>query len=80
MMENMVGEIARTMQHDRRAQAEKNARLAEAERAHGPGTVGGRMRKRRTAIAKALIALATRLAPPVPESAPRPGIVTHPTS
>lgn len=80
MMENMVGEFARTAQDDRRAMAERDARLAEAERTRGTGMVGGRMHPQRAAIAKALIALATLLAPPIPDSAPQPGTMTDPTS
>lgn len=77
MMENMVSEVARAMQDDRRAQAAKQARIIEAERAHRPHAEGTRLRTHRAAIAKALMALATRLAPPAPTEAPRPGMATR---
>jgi hypothetical protein len=77
MMENMIGELARTTQSDRRAQAARNGRIAEAIAADGPNSHGSRMRARRAAIAKALIALAARLAPPVPDGSTRPTMVTQ---
>jgi hypothetical protein len=77
MMENMIGDIARTMQSDRRAQAARNERIAEAIATHRPNAQGNRMRARRAAIAKALIALAARLAPPVPDSNARPTVLTQ---
>jgi len=80
MMENMVGEFARTMQSDRRMQAAKDARMAEAEHAHSPGALGSRICKRRAVIAKALITLATRIAPPMPQGAPRPGMMADLTN
>ena len=69
MMENMIGDIARTMQNDRRAEAARNERVFEAIAAHGPDSQGRRMRACRATIAKALIIFAARLAPPVPEEA-----------
>jgi hypothetical protein len=72
MMENLIGDIARTMQNDRRAQAARNERIVEAIEGQGPDPRGGEMRARRAAIAKTLMALAARLAPPVPEGTPRP--------
>jgi hypothetical protein len=80
MMENMVCEIARTMQSDRRAQSANAALLAEAERIHDPAAPSSRMRTRRAAIAKALTALATRIAPPAPEGGARPGMVADLTT
>ncbi len=76
MMENMIGDVARTMQDDRRAAAARRTRLAEAESMYVPHAQGTRLRKRRAAIAKALQALAMRLAPPPPATAPRPTMVT----
>ena len=71
MMENMIGDLARTMQSDRRAQSARNERIAEA--------LDGRTRARRAAIAKALMALAMRLSPPIPDSVPRPTMATNVT-
>lgn len=64
MMESMIGDVARAMQDDRRAEAAKQARIIEAERAHLPHARSKRLRERRAAIAHVRIALALRLAPP----------------
>lgn len=77
MMENMIGEVARTMQSDRRAQAARNERLAEALDGQGPDPIGSRIRRRRAAIAKVLVALAMRVAPPVSQGASRPTMVSQ---
>lgn len=77
MMENMIGDVARTMQDDRRAAAARRARLAEAQSVYQPHAHGARLRKRRAAIAKALQALAMRLAPPPPVTASRPTMATR---
>ena len=70
MLDNMIGDIARAMQEDRRAEATKQARILEAEQAYRPYAYGTRRRKYRAAIAAALMALAMRLAPPAPAAAP----------
>jgi hypothetical protein len=77
MMENMIGEVARAMQDDRRRQETSNERIAEALSPYGSKLHGSRMRARRAAIARALIALAARLEPPTLQEAPRPTIVTQ---
>jgi hypothetical protein len=77
MMENMIGDLARTMQDDRRTRAAHNERIAEAIEGERPDALGGRARKRRAAIAKALMALAMRLAPPMGEGAPLSTISTQ---
>ncbi len=79
MMENMVSEVARAIQDDRRAQAAKRARIIEAAEAHRPHAQGARLRARRAAIAKALMALAPRLAPSAPTEAPHSGMETRAT-
>jgi hypothetical protein len=71
MMENMIGDLARVMQEDRRARAATQAHITEAERAYRPHSPRARLRERRAAIANMLIALATRLAPPATAEAPR---------
>ncbi|GEM_PF-4310635 len=79
MLDYMTGEVAQAIQDDRRAQAAKRARVAEVEEAHRPHGQGARMRERRAAVAKALQALAMRLAPPAPAGTPHPGIATRAT-
>jgi hypothetical protein len=70
MLDNMIGDIARAMQDDRRAEAMKQARLVEAEQARLPYAHGVRQRKYRAAIAAALMAFAMRLAPPTSAATP----------
>lgn len=77
MMENMIGDLARTIQDDRRTQAAYNERIAEAIEGERPDALGGRTHRRRAAIAKALMALAIRLAPPMGEGAPLTTISTQ---
>lgn len=69
MMENMIGEFAREARRDRHAQAVHDAQVAEVVRAASPDRRGGRMRALRAAIARVLVALAMRLAPPTPGGA-----------
>jgi hypothetical protein len=67
MFDNMTGAVGFAMHEDRLARAAKNLRLIEAEQASG----GQRAHVRGSAsvvIAKALIAVATRLAPSVTTS------------
>lgn len=79
MMENMIGEFAETSRHDRLVQAVRAARLAEAERARGPDPRGSLRRGRRAAIARALLTLAARLAPPAPEEMTDPAMAARTT-
>jgi hypothetical protein len=67
MFDNMTGAVGFAMHEDRLARAAKNLRLIEVEqargeqRAHFRGSVS-------VVVAKALVALATRLAPSVTTS------------
>ncbi len=77
MLDTMIGDVAQAIQNDRRAQAAKMARIVEAEQAHLPHAESARRRARRAAIAKALMALAMRLAPPASEERARPEMATR---
>ncbi|MHB8644501.1 MAG: hypothetical protein ACYDAR_01780 [Thermomicrobiales bacterium] len=79
MGDYMIGELARAMQDDWRAQAAKRALVAEAEAARRPRAHVARLSNRRAAIAKALMALAMRLAPSASPEAPHPGMATRAT-
>jgi hypothetical protein len=70
MLENMAGAVGFAMHEDRLARAAKNMRLAEAEQGRARRQTRVR-RSVRVALAKTLLALAARLAPPV--SAPETG-------
>jgi hypothetical protein len=79
MLDNMIGDIARAMQDDRRAEAMKQMRLVEAEQARLPYAHGVRLPRYRAAIAAALMALAMRLAPSASAAAPRSEMATPAT-
>lgn len=76
MLDSLIGDLARAIQDDRRAWVAREVRLQEAEEAHLPSARSVRLRGHRAAIAKALIALAFRLAPPTSAIASRSDAAT----
>lgn len=79
MFDNMIGDVARAMQDDRRRQAAKMARIVEAEQTHRLSAREARLRNQRAALARALMALAMRLAPLPPATTPRSEMATPAT-
>jgi len=67
MFDAMIGDLATAQQQDRQRAMAREAQIAEAIRANGPRTAIRRGQRQRAAIARALRALAFRLAPPQTE-------------
>lgn len=67
MLENLIGDVAAATQQDWQRKLARDAQIAEALQANGPHAAISRSQQQRAAVARALRALAFRLAPPQAE-------------